>query len=147
MVDLSAEVTDLNKKGFGSSELTTSEPCFTPAADIYEGEGELVIVVDLPGVGLDGVELDLEHNILSIVGKVTPDVERGRFLSREFRPGDFFRAFAITKEIDRNGVAASLVDGVLKIVLPKIEKAVPRKIPVSCVQAAAGMRKVDADGT
>jgi len=102
-----------------------------PAVDIYESEQDLVIVVDLPGVEPDGVELELAGNILSLRGKASRDEVGGRLLFSEYHSHDYFRSFVMTEIVDASDVSAALVDGVLKITLPKVNKAASRKIPIS----------------
>ena len=102
-----------------------------PAVDIYESEQDLVIVVDVPGVEPDGVELELSGNILSVRGKASRDEVGGRLLFSEYDSHDYFRSFVMPEFVDASDVSAALVDGVLEITLPKVNKAASRKIPIS----------------
>ena len=102
-----------------------------PAVDIYESEQDLVIVVDLPGVEPDGVELEIAGNVLSVHGKASSDEPGGRLLFSEYHSHHYFRSFLMTESVDASGVSAALADGVLKITLPKVNRAASRKIPIS----------------
>jgi HSP20 family protein len=104
---------------------------FTPAVDIYESENELTLVVDMPGVSGEHVDIELKDDILSIEGKLATPPPLGEALLTEYRTGNYFRTFRITDVIDRSKIAASMTDGVLQLKLPKSEKAVPRKIPIT----------------
>jgi HSP20 family protein len=114
----------------GEGEFTHEGVYFSPAVDIYATEKELVLVADMPGVGLDNVEIDLRDNTLSIMGRVSSETGDYQALLTEYRSGNYFRSFRITEVVDQGKITASISDGVLKVVLPKVEKAVPRKVPV-----------------
>jgi HSP20 family protein len=114
-----------------AGEFTREGVYFSPAVDIFDNDQELVILADMPGVNAEEVEIDLRDNVLSIIGKMTPEGEKGDFLLREYRTGNYFRTFRITDMVDQSKITASMSDGVLRLVLPKVEKAVPRKIPIT----------------
>lgn len=111
-------------------ELTREGPYFSPAVDIYGNETELVLLADMPGVTPDQVEIDLRENVLTILGRVKSE-DKGEELLSEFRTGNYFRSFRVTDVIDQGKITASISDGVLKLVMPKAEKAVPKKIPIT----------------
>jgi len=113
-------------------ELTHEGVFFTPAVDIYETDNELVLVADMPGVDSEDLDIDLDDDTLSIVGKVKHNEPEGNVLLAEYRMGNYFRNFCISDVVDRNGISASLNDGILTLTLPKSPKAVPRKIPIAC---------------
>ncbi len=125
------EEVDETEVSLAPKELSPEGAYTTPAVDIYETPKQLVLLVDLPGVEPENVEIDLKHNSISILAKVS-EQERGRVLLDEYRAADFFRAFGITELVDYAGVQASLEDGVLKVILPKSQRMVSRKIVVSC---------------
>ncbi|HIA53434.1 MAG TPA: Hsp20/alpha crystallin family protein [Candidatus Melainabacteria bacterium] len=115
-----------------SAEHTRSGKVFVPRADIYETQAELVILADMPGVKEDGVDITLEQNILAIYGKVEqPEFEGYRLAYSEFGVGDYKRVFTLSNEIDRDGIQATIKNGVLKLVLPKSKRAMPKKISVT----------------
>lgn len=104
---------------------------FVPAVDIFETPEALVLVADMPGVPADKVNLDLKDNNLTISGEISPPLGEGETLvSREYYTGDYYREFHLGEMIDRNKIEASMNDGVLRLTLPKAEKAKPRKIEV-----------------
>lgn len=113
-----------------AGELTHEGVYFTPAVDIYETEKELVLFADLPGVEPADLDIDLRNDTLSIIGKVPAAEETGEALLSEYRTGNYFRNFHLADSVDQSGITAFLADGVLKLVLPKAAKAVPRRIPV-----------------
>lgn len=110
----------------------SSAMVFTPAVDIIEHTNDIVLIADMPGVDEKSVDLTLEKNLLTIHGHVeneTPD--KFKLLISEYGLGDYERTFKLSDEIDRDKIHASVKDGVLKLVLPKAEKAKAKKIPVT----------------
>jgi HSP20 family molecular chaperone IbpA len=103
----------------------------TPPIDIHEGPEGLVLEADLPGVAQDGVSINLEDNVLTLTAKVDPPVAgQARALHEEYRPVDFQRSFILSDEVDRERIAAELNNGVLRLSLPKAERARTRRIEI-----------------
>lgn len=130
MADQELQITEKKEIAPEKGEFTREGSYFTPAVDIYGTDQELVILADMPGVSPDAVDVDLRDDILTLVGKVTGEAGTGEPLLTEYRTGNYFRNFRITEVIDQGKITASMADGVLKLVLPKVEKAVPRKVPI-----------------
>ena len=104
---------------------------FTPAADIYETKDDFVVVMDMPGVGKDDLNVTVEENELGILGKVNDKLGEGKnFVRREYRIGDYRRKFSLSNVIDRDKVNARLENGVLTLALPKSERIKPREIKI-----------------
>jgi HSP20 family protein len=105
---------------------------FTPAVDIFESEEEITVLADMPGVASYGVTIDLHINELKISGEEVEEQgsEKERYLLREYDTGRFHRHFTISDRIDQSKISASMKDGVLRLVLPKAEKAKPKRIEV-----------------
>ena len=101
-----------------------------PVVDIFEIEDGLAVVVDLPGVGKEGVDVHVENDILTISGKPA-EQPIGTLVYREFGLVKFFRQFQLSDHVDQEKIAADLKNGVLTITLPKAEKAKPKKITVN----------------
>ncbi|CAM6003820.1 unnamed protein product [Sphagnum balticum] len=128
------DVMEMNKQEVfaqDSAEQTRSQKLYTPVTDIYESKEQLVLLADMPGVKQDGVDITLEQNILTVCGHVEPPELPGHQLTyAEYGIGSYKRVFALSNEIDREGIQASVKNGVLKLVLPKSKRATPRKITV-----------------
>ena len=109
-----------------------AENAVTPPADIYETENELVLVADLPGVGPEQLNIQVDKGVLTL--EATPAVDMpGDDHARTyvgFWPGTFFRAFALSDEIDRENIAAEVANGVVTVHLPKAPSARSRKIEI-----------------
>jgi HSP20 family molecular chaperone IbpA len=113
------------------AEQTRPGLVFTPVVDIYESEMALTLLADLPGVTADRLSIDLRDNVLTLVGDVsTPDMSGEDVLFEEYETGQYYRRFTLSEVIDQSAIDAELNDGVLRLTLPKVEKATPRKITV-----------------
>lgn len=114
------------------AERITDRPVFRPRADIYETEKAIHIVANLPGVDESSVDITLEKNVLEIYGRVVPQAPDDTTLAyTEYTVGDFERSFVLSDEIDRDGIEASVKDGVLNLTLPKHKGVQTRKIKVA----------------
>lgn len=104
---------------------------YVPAVDLIEGENEVNLVVDVPGVPEGGVELTVEKNILTLSAVPADGVIAGKKLAySEYGVGEYRRSFALSEDIDRDGISASLKDGVLRIRLAK-RAPMTKKINIS----------------
>jgi len=112
-------------------EQTHPGPIFTPAVDIFETEDRISLLADMPGVRADDLRIDLRENVLTLSGHV-PSPEQGKEsdVLREYGSGTYFRQFTLSDQIDQARIDAKLVDGVLRLELPKVERAKPRQITV-----------------
>jgi HSP20 family protein len=100
-----------------------------PPVDIYETDNALAVIVDLPGVHKDGVDIRVDQDILTIKGKIRYQTPKN-LIRGEFGLLDFFRQFQLSDEVDQEKITAESKNGVLSITLPKAEKAKPRQIKV-----------------
>jgi len=113
------------------AEQTKPGPVFTPAVDIFETEKEITLLADLPGVKSNELNIDLRENVLTLTGDVTPwEGAEEKDLLIEYEIGRYFRQFTLSEVIDQDKIDAQLNEGVLRLTLPKVEKATPRKISV-----------------
>ena len=113
------------------AEQTTPGAVFSPAVDIFETEKDIQLLADLPGVKSTDLKIDLSDNILTLSGEVAPfegSEENDIFV--EYEVGKYYRQFTLSEEIDQGKIEAELKDGVLRLTLPKAEKAVPKKITI-----------------
>ncbi len=116
------------------SENIRNVPVFAPPVDICESETELILFADMPGVPMENVEIDLTGDKLTIRDRALLGKSgNGSVLLSEYREGDYYRQFNLSKAIDREKIEATMKDGVLKVVLPKTEAAKPRKIAIKAL--------------
>jgi len=103
----------------------------TPLIDIHEGPDGLVLEADLPGATEEGVVIQLEENVLTLHAHVpSPAPEGARVVHEEYRVADFHRSFILSDEVERSRIAAELKNGVLRLTLPKAERAKTRRIEI-----------------
>jgi HSP20 family protein len=112
-------------------EQTRQGPVFAPATDIFENEQSITVLADMPGVKAQDLNIDLRENVLTLTGRVArPEGQNESDVLREYQAGTFFRQFTVSETIDQANIDAKLADGVLRLELPKLEKAKPRQITV-----------------
>ncbi len=115
-----------------AAEQTRPGLVFTPDVDIFETEKELVLLADMPGVETKDLTIDLRENVLTLTGEIAPfEGAEEEDILIEYETGKFYRQFTLSEVIDQERIEAALSDGVLRLTLPKVEKAAPRKITVS----------------
>jgi HSP20 family molecular chaperone IbpA len=112
------------------AERTRTSAVYMPRVDIYEQGEQTILLADMPGVDENSIEITLEKNILTIRGFVEEPMAGYGLAYSEYGVGDYERTFALSNEVDRRGIEASMKDGVLRLVLPKAEEARARKIAV-----------------
>lgn len=135
----------MKSEGNGSSHIPVTEPAasetppapvgervlFTPPIDIYDTAEGLVLVADLPGVSVKSLDLQVQDNKLTLLGRVgNPVPAEARPLHREYEEGDFLRSFILSEDVDHERVTARLNNGVLEVVLPRAARSPPRRIQV-----------------
>jgi HSP20 family molecular chaperone IbpA len=112
-------------------ESTIPARVFLPPADIYETNDALNVVIEMPGVEKSSVDIRVEDGVLKIDGRLDFSKYQGlQPLYTEYNVGHYSRSFRLSSKIDQNKIAAELKDGVLALVLPKVEEAKPRTIQV-----------------
>ncbi|MFO1127051.1 MAG: Hsp20/alpha crystallin family protein [Rhodospirillales bacterium] len=115
-----------------SAETTRTRPVHRPIADIYETKDALVVVLELPGVDADGLNVTLDKRVLTVSGRTSAGTPKGAALTlSEYRVADFERSFTLAETIDTDRIEANLKDGVLKVTLPKAGPAPARAIHVN----------------
>jgi HSP20 family molecular chaperone IbpA len=113
------------------AEQTKPGPVFTPNVDIFETEKEIIMLADIPGVKAQDLAIDLRDDTLSLAGDVKPiDRPDAEPILTEYQIGRYYRQFTLAEVIDQSKIDASLDNGVLRLTLPKVEKATPRQIIV-----------------
>ena len=105
---------------------------YVPAADIFETDEALTLLLEMPGVGKNNVDIQIENDVLRVEGKIDfsayKDIEP---VYTEYNIGHYARAFTLSNKIDRDAITAQVENGVLTLTLPKAKDALPRRIAVN----------------
>jgi len=112
----------------------TTPPTFTPNIDVREGDNEITVSAELPGLSENDVELNLEKELLTIRGEKKWEKEGGDKDRHyvESRYGAFTRTISLPYAIDQEKSEATFKNGVLKVRLPRdqAQKNGARKLPI-----------------
>jgi HSP20 family protein len=125
-----------------------------PEADVLETEKEIRVMVEMPGMRPDDIEIGLENNVLTISGEKHEEAERGgdraTWHVSERRYGQFSRSFLLPRDVEHDRIEADFDNGVLTVSIPKSERARRRRIEVRSGEGAqrveTGNREVAAGG-
>jgi HSP20 family protein len=105
---------------------------YMPATDIFETDEVLTLMLEMPGVDKDNVDVQIENDVLRVEGKIDfsayKEVEP---VYTEYNVGHYSRAFTLSNKIDREAITARVEDGVLTLTLPKSKETLPRRIHVN----------------
>lgn len=109
-----------------------SRGTWTPAVDIYEVEGALVIKAELPDMRREDIEISVENHTLTIRGerKLDHEIKQESFHRIERAYGSFMRSFSLPNTVDPAKIGAEYRNGVLSVRLPVREDAKPRTISI-----------------
>jgi len=114
------------------AEQTIPGLVFTPEVDIFETDQAITLLADIPGVKPEKLNIDLRDNILTITGDVDRlQTANEELLVMEYETGRYYRQFTLSEVIDQTKIDAKLNLGVLRLSLPKVAKAAPRKIAIT----------------
>ena len=119
------------KELVSKDETTVPVRYFVPTTDIFETEDALTVVMEVPGVGRDAIDITTENDVLKIEAKIDPAKYDGMEpLYTEYNVGHFARSFTLSNKIDRQQISAELDDGILTLSLKKAKESMPPKISV-----------------
>ena len=105
---------------------------FVPTTDIFETDDALTVVMEVPGVDKEAVDINVENDVLKVEAKIDPAKYQGMEpLYTEYNIGHFARSFTLSNKIDQQNISAQLQDGVLTLTLKKAKEAMPRRISLS----------------
>ena len=115
----------------GNGNAQAQERFVAPMATVLENADGYTLQVEMPGVNKEGLEMWVENNELTIIGRRSLPSVQGRLIHREMRRDNFRRAFELDPSIDAAKISAKIEHGVVTLTLPKAEQVKPRKITVS----------------
>lgn len=121
------EKRELQKK----DETTVPARFYVPTTDIFETADALTVVMEMPGVDRSKVDINVEHDVLSVDGRIDfSKYEKLQPVYTEYNVGHYRRRFTLPSRIDQGRIQAEMKDGVLTLTLPRAEQAKPRRIEV-----------------
>ena len=122
---------------------------WTPAIDVVQQDGDLVVRAELPGARPEDVEITVQNGVLTIGGRVQEEREeqRGGYLVRERRSGSFRRSLQLPEGVDEDNIRARFENGVLEVTLQGATAVQePRRVQVEGGQGSEGGQDVEVTG-
>ena len=113
------------------SDRGQAEQFITPPASFTEIADGYMLQIEMPAVKKDGLEISVENNELTIIGRRSLPAVEGTLVHRESRPENFRRVLEIDPSIDADKISAKIDQGLVTLTLPKTEHVKPRRIAVS----------------
>jgi HSP20 family protein len=113
------------------SDRSQAEQFITPPDSVTEISDGYMLEIEMPGVKKDGLEISVENNELTVIGRRSLPAVEGTPIHRESRPENFRRMFEIDPSIDADKISAKIDQGLVTLTLRKAEHVKPRKITVS----------------
>jgi HSP20 family protein len=120
----------VQKDGRPATDRAPRQEFVSPEVNILETKDGYVLEAEMPGVSKEGLEITLEGNELTLIGRRQAEVVAGEPLFRERHVAAYRRVFELDPVIDTGKVSAKMEQGVLTLTLPKSEQVKPRKIAV-----------------
>ena len=112
-------------------EKTEASRYYVPQTDIHESPEALFVTMDMPGVGKDSLDIQVENDVLIVTGKIDlSNYDDLKPIYTEYNIGNYTRKFALSSTIDNQAISAKMNDGVLEIQLPKVKAAAATRIEV-----------------
>ena len=121
----------LTRESREADRATQAEQFVAPPASVTEAADGYMLEIEMPGVKKDGLDISVDNNELTIIGRRAVPAVEGTLIHRESRPENFRRTFELDPSIDANKISAKIDQGLMTLTLPKAEHVKPRKITVS----------------
>ena len=119
------------KELVAKGEKTVPARYYVPHTDIYETDDALMVVMEVPGVDRDNIDVKVENDELRVEARIDFSKYEGlEPLYTEYNVGHFARTFSLSHMIDQQTIGATLTDGVLTLTLKKVQQAQPRRIEI-----------------
>jgi len=114
---------------FLNEPLKIKDDFFAPRVDVIDKKDCYVFVAELPGVAKEDIDVTLENGVLTIEAKVNDETEseKDNVIRKERKSGFFSRSINIGKEVKASDIKTELVNGLLKLTAPKLDKEVNDK--------------------
>ena len=119
------------KELVSKDEKTVPGRYYVPFADIYETDSALCVVMEMPGVEKQNLDVALEHDVLRVDGRIDFSKYDGMEpVYTEYNVGHYTRSFTLSNKIDQQQISAKLEDGIMTLILKKVKEATPRRISI-----------------
>jgi HSP20 family molecular chaperone IbpA len=119
------------KEVTSQQEKTIPARFYVPATDIFETGDALKVVMEVPGVPKEAIDVKIENDVLSVEARIrTASYEGLEPLYTEYPVGHFARSFTLPEQVDQHNITAQLTDGVLTLTLNKRPELKPRRIAI-----------------
>jgi len=113
-------------------EKTAPGRYYVPAADIFETDEALTVILEIPGVQKNNVNVALENDVLRVDAQIDFSSYSGMEpVYTEYNIGHYTRGFTLSSKIDQSKISAQLDNGVLTLALPKAKDSLPRRISLA----------------
>lgn len=114
-----------------SARRDTTAQTLVPQVDVVEDAMGLTLLVDMPGVPKDSIDLKVEGDALTVSGDIVSNGPEGlEAIYAEVQVARYRRSFTLSRELDASRIEATGKDGVLRLRIPKTEAAQPRRIAI-----------------
>ncbi|MBD3345697.1 MAG: Hsp20 family protein [Chitinivibrionales bacterium] len=114
-----------------AEQINESGVAYSPDVDIYASDDAILFAVDLPGVEKGQVKIEVTENDTLVIRGKNSYAEPGEAILRQYKVGDYYRAFQINNDYDKDKISGTLENGLLQVKIPKREEAKPRRIEIS----------------
>lgn len=122
---------DIQTSELAKSQQSTQQPYVVPPVDVFEDASGITLLADLPGVSREGLNIRVDGESLSIEGTAAAvGPQNLELVYGEAQVPAYRRRFTLSRELDTGRIEAQLKDGVLRLAIPKVEEAKPRRIEV-----------------
>lgn len=106
-------------------------PNIRPAADIIQKNDSYYILIDMPGVNKEDLDISIDKKSLVVQGKTSyPKMEQEKVLENEFDDVRYLRQFTLSDIVDKDNIKANWQNGLLRLHLPKVKETEPKKIEI-----------------
>jgi HSP20 family molecular chaperone IbpA len=131
MADANVENSEMTTRDSSEAGKRESEMTLRPLVDIFEDANGINLMADMPGVSRERLNIEVDKDMLLVEGDASIDMPEGmEAVHADVRSTRYRRSFALSSELEVDGIDASLKDGVLNIHIPKRPEVRPRKIEV-----------------
>ena len=113
-----------------AEQMDQAGPAYSPDINIFGSDDELVFEVEVPGVAKGDVRIEVDENNALVIRAKNSRTEPETALLRQYRVGNYYRAFQISDDYDKDRISAKLENGLLEVKIPKREEVKPKRVEI-----------------